>query len=117
MIQSRKKRILNLWARSSAVIDLSNVLYQASIALDRSDDRCGMTGFQRAPGHFLKQPRAERIELIHIGHIDFQILGLLQLWRDVVEQTFKRRSVCSRPGPTWTEFQRIAVACRSQKGD
>lgn len=41
---------------------------------------------------------------------------LLNPGRDQIDEIFKRGGMNSGPGSAWTEYQRLALGCRTQQG-
>ena len=68
--QPRQDGILNRSAYRFAAIDQPNVIDQTCIAVVRTGNRRGVAGLQYTPGHLFKQPRAERVELAHVRHVN-----------------------------------------------
>ena len=71
---------MNRSAHRLATVDLSNVFDQARITVGQADNGGGMAGFKCTPGHLFEQPRAKRVKLAHVRHVNLQSLRPLQLW-------------------------------------
>ena len=104
----RHDRVARRGRRRRPSVDLTDLLDQAGIIVGDADDIGAMAGGSGPPRHFFQQPGAERVEFAHLGHIDLDDAGPIELRRNVVGKPFKRGGICRCPGSTRTQFERIA---------
>ena len=95
------------WRRCSPV-DLADLLDQAGIILSDADDIGAVARGSSPPRHLFEQPGAQRVELAHLGHVDVDAAGPIELRRDLIGKPFKPDDICRRPGSTRTQLKCIA---------